>query len=79
MLISRSYSESESEQGSLRTDFAELRSLMAHPADMGDEQRQRLMILARRLARVRALGDEYSRVDLSEHATEALLNETAVI
>jgi len=79
MLVSQSYSESDSEQGSSPTDFAELRSLLAHPADMGNEHRQRLMVLVRRLARVRALGDEYNRVDLSDYAMDTLLNETAVI
>ena len=79
MLISQSYSESDSEQGSSPTDFAELRSLLAHPADMDEQHRQRLMVLARRLARVRALGDEYNRVGFSNHAMDTLLSETAVI
>lgn len=79
MLISQSCSESDSEHGSSPTNFAELRSLLGRPLDMGDQQRQRLMVLARRLARVRALGDEYNRVDLSDYATDVLLNETAVI
>ena len=79
MLISQSYSESDGGQGSSPTNFAELRSLLGHPVDMGDAHRQRLMVLARRLARVRALGDEYNRVDLSDYAIDTLLNETAAI
>jgi hypothetical protein len=42
---------------------------------MDSWHRQRLVKLAKRLARVRALGDEYLRVSLSEHATEVLLND----
>lgn len=59
-------------QGGRRASLAELRRHMAEPSTMDDGHRQRLLELARRLARVQALGDEYSRVTLSEHAAAAL-------
>jgi hypothetical protein len=70
MLIPQCHSEPENRQGSLSMELAELRRLMADPSLMGDGARQRLKELTRRLARVRALGDEYARVGLSEYAGE---------
>ena len=58
--------------GSVRTALAELRSQLANPASLSDGNRQRLLVLAGRLARVQALGDEYVRVGLSDDAAEAL-------
>lgn len=75
MLISQSHSTPPAEQGCSRTEVAELRRRLADPSTMDSWHRQRLVKLAKRLARVRALGDEYLRVSLSEHATEVLLND----
>jgi hypothetical protein len=58
-------------QGCVRTSLAELRSQLADPASLSDGNRQRLLDLVRRLARVQALGDEYVRVDLSDGALRA--------
>lgn len=74
MLISQSLSEPLGEQGRSPMDLAELRRLLECPSLIQDGHRQRLVDLARRLARVRALGDEYSRVDLSDHVHSILLN-----
>ncbi len=74
MLIPQSQSEPAGTQGRPRTDFAELRRQLANPSSLNEGSRQRLLDLARRLARIRALGDEYTRVDLSDWATETLLN-----
>jgi hypothetical protein len=59
-------------QGSGRVSLAELRRRLADPEETGDGTRQRLIELARRLARVRALGDEYGRVGFSEPAAAAM-------
>ena len=55
-------------QGSPRISFAQLRRQLANPSQVPDGHRQRLQDLAKRLARVKALGDEYSRVELSDAA-----------
>lgn len=78
MLISQSLSDPTVGHGSPRTDLAELRRRLAAPSMMDDGDRQRLVDLVRRLARVRALGGEYLRVDISEYAVEELLNSNAV-
>jgi hypothetical protein len=78
MLISQSQSETIGRQGSRSPDFAELRRQVANPSEMDESSRQRLMDLARRLARVRAMGDEYHRVDLSDYAASVLMNATGV-
>lgn len=72
MLISQSQSEPHAEQGSSDVDFAELRRRIADTSRMCEAHRQRLVDLARRLARVRALGGEYSRVDFSDAARHAM-------
>jgi len=59
-------------QGSGRASFAELRRQLADPASLSDGNRHRLAELARRLARVRARGGEYVRVELSDEAAAAL-------
>ena len=59
-------------QGSPRIGFAQLRRQLANPSQIPDGHRQRLLDLAGRLARVKALGDEYSRVELSDAAVQAL-------
>jgi hypothetical protein len=45
---------------------------LACPSVLNDEHRQRLLECVGRLARVRALGDEYARVGLSPQAATAL-------
>ncbi|MDY6913648.1 MAG: hypothetical protein SVT52_04235 [Planctomycetota bacterium] len=57
-------------------DFAELRRQLASPSAISDVHRDRLLDLARRLARVRALGGECARVGLSESAEAALNGQT---
>ena len=55
--------------------LAELRRRLANPSVVDDGQRQRLLDLARSVARVRALRDEYGRgmdVDLSPMAKQAI-------
>ena len=59
-------------QGSGRVSFAELRRRLADPSSLSDGNRQCLVELARRLARVRAQGGEYVRVEFSGKATAAL-------
>ena len=59
-------------QGSGQANVAELRDQLAEPSTLSDGNRQRLLELARRLARVQALGDEYVRVGFSESAMDAL-------
>jgi hypothetical protein len=59
-------------QGSPRISFAQLRRQLANPSSISDGHRQRLLDLAKRLARVKALGDEYSRVELSDAAATAV-------
>jgi len=58
-------------QGRLPADLAELRHLLARPSQLTDGHRQRLLDLARRVARVQALGGEYRRVSLSDVAAKA--------
>jgi hypothetical protein len=58
-------------------DFAELRGHLASPSVVGDGHRQRLQELAKRLARVQALGDEYARVAFSSFVAAALGPPTA--
>ena len=55
-------------QGSPRISFAQLRRQLANPSDIPDRHRQRLLDLAKRLARVKALGDEYSGLEMSDAA-----------
>jgi hypothetical protein len=73
MLISQNPGESANEHGGSAADFAKLRRQLGDPASLDVWGRQRLMELARRLARVRAMGDEYLRVDLSEYATSLVM------
>lgn len=73
MLISQTAQcEALAPQGSGRESLAELRRRLANPVATGEGTRQRLVELAERLARVRALGGEYGRVDFSERAAAAM-------
>jgi len=66
------------EQGRTEIHLAELRRQLADPSSMDDGNRQRLLELARRLARVQALGGEYSRVGFSPEAAAAICGIVAV-
>ncbi len=72
-------SETHGRYGDLDVSFAELRRQLAKPSMIGNRHRQRLLDLAQRLARVRALGDEYARVELSEFASAALGGSRVVV
>ncbi len=79
MLISQEVqSQAFGPQGSGRGGLAELRRQLAEPSALNDGNRQRLLELARRLARVRSLGDEYVRVDFSDSAMDALAEPWAI-
>ncbi len=70
MLIPRSAQcGSRDRHGSDRVTLAELRDDLARPPEAADRHRQRLLDLAEKVARIQALGDEYSRVGLSEYAS----------
>ena len=80
MLVSqRQVSGSCAEQGCFCAALTELQRHGAAPSDYKDGLRQRLLVLARRLARVQSLGDEYARVVFSEHAEAALAENAAVV
>ncbi len=59
-------------QGSHPVDWTQLRSDLADPARMSPDSQQRLMELNHKLDRLRALGDEYTEVELSDWAKAAL-------
>jgi len=77
MLIPQRHSESAKRQGCCSGDLAELRQQLASPLDLSNAQRQRLVELTRRLARVRGVGGEYGRVDLSESVMSVLMDDHA--
>jgi hypothetical protein len=64
--------EANQRQGCRENALAGLRRNLANPSALSDGHRQRLLELSRRLARVQALGDEYSRVVLSDAAQAAV-------
>lgn len=68
----RPLSDLRGRHGGLPTNLAELRHDLAHPSQLTDGHRQRLLGLARRVAHVQALGGEYSRVSLSEDVVAAI-------
>ena len=73
MLIPQeSSSGTDRRQGSRRVSLAELRRQLAEPAGLNDAHRQRLTDLAKRLARVQALGNEYAGVGLSDYVRQAV-------
>ena len=79
MLISQEvHGQAPPAQGSAPSGLAELRRQLAEPSALCDGNRQRLLELARRLARVRTLGDEYVRVGFSDGAMDALAEPEAV-
>jgi len=80
MLISQEgCSESHERQGCRRASLAELRRRLAKPSSLDDGHRQRLVDFVQRLARVRSLGDEYGRVELSGYAAAALRTTIATV
>ncbi|MFP3937709.1 MAG: hypothetical protein ACLFVW_05150 [Phycisphaerae bacterium] len=70
-------SGSRNRHGRRSVRLAELRSRIVHPSQLGDGDRQRLVDLAKRLARVQALGGEYGRVGFSDEAQAALNTQAA--
>jgi len=58
--------------GGQKASLAELRRILSEPKALNDRHRQRLLDLVKRIARVRALGDEYAGVELSEYVTAAM-------
>lgn len=63
--------EANTEQGRSQAPLDELRDHLARPTAMDEANRQRLMVLANRLARVQALGGEFCRVAFSPEAAAA--------
>ncbi len=79
MLIPRqAESETAARHGGPHATFAELRRRLAEPSKIDDGHRQRLLELARRSARIQALGDEFARVEVSRFVTAALGHDAAV-
>ena len=58
--------------GGRRPSLAELRRRLAVPSNFEDGHQQRLEELVQRLDRVRAIGNEYARLELSEFVTSAM-------
>lgn len=58
--------------GGRRPNLAELRRRLADPSNVEDGHQQRLEELVRRLDRVRAIGNEYAQLELSEFVTSAM-------
>lgn len=65
-------SESSARQGGRTVTLDELRKSLTEPTQLSDWHRQRLLELVQRLNRVRALGDVYAGIELSDNAVEAL-------
>ena len=63
--------------GSLSVGLAELRRGLASPFGLSAANRQRLLDLARRAARVQRLGGAYRRVSLSATASAAIVSAAA--
>lgn len=78
MLIPRNALCENDRQGCQGVNLAKLRSALADPSRLTEPQRQRLIELERKLDRVRALGDEYAGIGLSEQAMEAVRTARAV-
>jgi len=75
----RPVSGSSGGQGSLRAILAELEHQSRAPSSSEDGLRQRLLVLARRLGRVQALGDEYAGISLSEHVRVILRGRAGTV
>ncbi len=73
MLISQQAALGEGRrQGRKAASLAELRAMLSRPSRLSDGHRQRLLDLSQRLAAVQVLGDEYARVELSQHVRRAM-------
>jgi hypothetical protein len=72
MLIPRNALSETDRHGRQNVSLTELRSALGDPSRLTDDQRQRLMELQRKLDRVRALGDGYAGIELSEDARNAI-------
>ncbi len=80
MLIPQSaLRDSGGRHGGCPMSLAELRRALAKPSVLDDGPRRRLLELAQRLTRVQALGDEYARVCMSDHAAAALSDSAAAV
>jgi len=78
MLRSRKSSDNLGDrQGGRWVNLSELRRELAEPSQLTDGHRQRLVDLAQRVARVRELGEAYTRVSLSEYVTGAIGEKVA--
>lgn len=65
-------------QGCRAVSLEELRDQLANPSKLNDGNRQCLLDLVNRLARVRALGDEFTRVNVSPSVAQALAQQASV-
>lgn len=72
MLVPQQVGKPRRGQGRPRVSIAELRRQLSSPQAASSGHRQRLLELANRLARIRLLGNELNRVDLSPHARAML-------
>ncbi len=73
MLVSQKASRgSRGQQGRCPTGLTELRSRLGSQSSLDDGHRQRLLELAGRLARVKALGNDYARLELSGFVVSAM-------
>ncbi len=64
--------ETSTRHGSRVVKLDELRSCLAEPSRLTNQQQQRLLDLVSRLDRIRALGGEYTGIQLSDSAAAAL-------
>ena len=77
MLIpQRGIAESSSRQGGRTVTLSELRKSLSEPRKLTDWHRQRLLELVQRLDRVRALGDGFAGIQLSDDAAAAVMAAT---
>ena len=67
------------QQGRCRADLAELRHRLAGPSQLDNGHRLRLLELANRLECVQELGDDFARLELSEHVTAAMERGVATV
>ena len=67
------------QQGRCRPDLAELRNRLAGPSQLDNGHRRRLLELANRLECVQALGDDFARLELSEHVMAAMERGVATV
>ena len=72
LILQQAQRSPDARQGCHAAVLAELQAGKAAPRVPQGTHRQRLLELARRLACVQALGDEYARVSFSPHVQEWL-------